>query len=243
MLAAKEASVIHPSTWQNAGAFMLVLGWKCVGLILVLAAAAVAAVSRSGGLWRRVLTTSGTVLIGLVAALTIVQVFAVTPWISQLIVLGLVVTTVCFAPIGAVASAAPGGRAKSTSPLPSILAAELALTAYLVQRSTGAWYNYAVQAVVFASVLAARALARGIGPTLPARPAPARADVWNAMAGPRRTLPDARGTKEHGSALEALRGPLSNRCLAGHFHRRPGGSGRAGFRADRRERDHRTPAG
>ena len=38
-------------------------------------------------------------LIGLVAALTVVQVFAVTPSISDAIVLGLVVTMVCFLPM------------------------------------------------------------------------------------------------------------------------------------------------
>jgi hypothetical protein len=41
-------------------------------------------------------------------------------------------------------------------------AGELALTAYLFRLSTGAWYNYAVQAVIFASVIAARALARAV---------------------------------------------------------------------------------
>ncbi len=205
MLAAKAAAVIHPSTWQNAGAFMLVLCWKCVGLILVLAAAAVAAASRRGGLWRRVLTTTGAPLIGLVAALTIAQVFAVTPWISQSIVLGLVVTTVCFAPI-VVAALRRAWRAGEIDPaLALFLVAELALTAYLVERSTGAWYNYAIQALVFASVLAARALARGIGQTLPARPAPARADVWSAMVRAlEEALPEARGTKEHGTARAAL---------------------------------------
>jgi hypothetical protein len=205
MLAAKRAAVIHPSTWQNAGAFMLVLGWKCVGLIVVSAAAALAAVSRRDGLWRRVLTTTGAALIGLVAALTIAQVFAVTPWISQLIVLGLVVTTVCFAPKGAVALRRAWRGGEIDPALGVFLASELLLTAYLVERSTGAWYNYAVQAVVFASVLAARALARGIGETLPARPTPARAAVWNAMVRAlEEALPEARGTKEHGTALKAL---------------------------------------
>ena len=63
MLAATEASAIHPSTWQNAGGFPCWCScWKCVGLILVLAAAAVAAISRREGRWRRVLTTTGAAL-------------------------------------------------------------------------------------------------------------------------------------------------------------------------------------
>ena len=40
--AARACSVIHPATWQSARDSMLVLCWKCVGLILLLAAAALA---------------------------------------------------------------------------------------------------------------------------------------------------------------------------------------------------------
>ena len=64
MLAAKDAAVIQPSTWQSAGEFMLVLCWKCVGPILLLAAAAVAAARAD--LWRRLLSSGGAVIIVLV---------------------------------------------------------------------------------------------------------------------------------------------------------------------------------
>ncbi len=183
MLAAKEASVIHPSTWQKAGAFMLVLGWKCAGLILVLAAAGLAAVSRGGGLWRRLLTTAAAALIGLVAALTVVQMFAVSLRITQLIVLGLVVTIVCFTPISAAALGRAWRAGEIDAALAVYLVCELLLAAYLVQGSTGAWYNYAVQAIVFASVLAARALARTVEWALPACEIPEHAQVWTVLAG------------------------------------------------------------
>jgi hypothetical protein len=177
MLAAKEAAVIHPSNWGNAGDFMLVLCWKCVGLILLLAAASLAAVRARGGSWRRLLTTAGTALIGLVAALTMVQVFAVTPRISNLIVLGLVVTMVCFAPSCAIALERAWRAGEIDFAVAVYLVCELALSAYLVRQSTGAWYNYSVQGMVFASVLAARALARAVE-----RPLPARAVVALALA-------------------------------------------------------------
>jgi hypothetical protein len=48
-------------------------------------------------------------------------------------------------------------------------AGELGLTAYLFRLSTGAWYNYAVQAIVFGSVIAARALARALDRPLATR--------------------------------------------------------------------------
>jgi hypothetical protein len=169
MLAAKQAAVINPSTWGNAGEFMLVLCWKCVGLILLLAAASLAAVSARGGLWRRALATAAAALVGLVAGLTVVQVFAVTPSIGRLIVLGLVVTMVCFAPICAIALRRSRRAGEVDPALALYLVCELALTTYLVRNSTGAWYNYSIQAMIFASVLAARALARAVEHPLPAR--------------------------------------------------------------------------
>ena len=69
---------------------------------------------------------------------------------------------VCFIPIG-VAALGRAWRAGGVDVAYALyFAGELALTAYLFRLSTGAWYNYAVQAVVFASVLAARALARAV---------------------------------------------------------------------------------
>jgi hypothetical protein len=166
--AAREASVIHASTWQNAGEFMLVLCWKCVGMIL-LAASSLAAVASPAGRRRTPLTTPGIALVGLVAALTIVQLFVVTTWISGLIVLGLIVTMVCFAPNCAVALGQAWRARGIDLALALSLAGELALIAFLVRQSTGAWYNYAVPGVCFASILVARALARALERPLPAR--------------------------------------------------------------------------
>ena len=168
-VAARECAVIHPSSWHNARDTMLVLCWKCVGLILLFAAVALAGVSAGAGQIRRLLAAAGTVLIGLVAALAVVQIFAVDLWISRSIVVGLVVTMVCFMPICAVAL----GRAWRAGGIDIAyvlyLAGELVLTAYLFRLSTGAWYNYAVGGVVFASILAARALARAVQRPLPTR--------------------------------------------------------------------------
>ncbi len=170
-LGAREARVIHPSTWHNTRDFMLVLSWKCVGLILVMAAASLAAVPARAGLGRRVLSTAGSALVGLVAALSVVQIFAVTALVGRLIVLGLVVTMVCFAPAcaGALRRAWQAGGIDVAFAL--YLVCELALTAYLVRQSTGAWYNYAVQGICFASILAGRGLARAALAAVPARAA------------------------------------------------------------------------
>ncbi len=207
MLAAKDAAIIHPSTWRSAGEFMLVLCWKCVGLILVLAAAAVAAAR--AGLWWRLLSTGGMVLIGIVAVLSLVQVFAVTQSISSLIVLGLVVTMVCFAPAGAAALLRALRAEEIDLALAVYLAAELALTAYLVHQSTGAWYNYSVQGVFFATVLAARALARAVDGPLPVR---ARvAIVLAVLAVPAAALTDVKEVLARRRAETALIGKLLER--------------------------------
>jgi hypothetical protein len=51
--------------------------------------------------------------------------------------------------------------------LAAYLLIELAVTALLCRGSTGAWVNYAMQAIVFACVLSARGLAAGIGRRVP----------------------------------------------------------------------------
>jgi hypothetical protein len=160
--AARACSVVHPATWESARDSMLVLCWKCVGLILLVAASGLAAIpARASGL-RRLFALAGTGLIALVTFLTVVQTIAVTPWISGLIVLGLVVAMACFIPIGVAALGRVWRAGGVDVALGLYFAGELALTAYLFRLSTGAWYNYAVQAIVFGSVIAARALARAV---------------------------------------------------------------------------------
>jgi hypothetical protein len=176
-VAAREASVIHASTWQDAGRFMLVLCWKCVGIILLLAASSLAAVTATAGRRRTLFAAAGGALIGIVAALTIGQIFAATAGISNLIVLGLAVIMVCFAPCCAAALLRAWRTGGIDPALALYLAGELAMTAFLVRQSTGAWYNYAVEGVLFASILAARALARAV-----LRPLRARAVLAAALA-------------------------------------------------------------
>ena len=159
--AAGACSLVHPSTWGSARDSMLVLCWKCVGLILLLASSALAVIPVQAGRMRRLFAWVGTGLIGLVTVLTVVQIFMVTPSISGLIVLGLVVTMVCFMPIGVAALGRTWRAGGIDVAYLLYFAGELALTAYLFRLSTGAWYNYAVQAVIFASVIAARALGAG----------------------------------------------------------------------------------
>jgi hypothetical protein len=162
IVAARACSVIHPATWQDARSAMLVLPWKCVGLILLLAATALRAVAARRGYRSRLLAAAAIALIAIVTTLTVIQCFAVSPGISGAIVLGLVVTMVFFLPtsVHALRLAWQSGGAEIALAL--YVFTELALTAYLWRLSTGAWYNYAIEAVVLISVLTARVMARAI---------------------------------------------------------------------------------
>ena len=91
--------------------------------------------------------------------------------------LGLAVTMGCFIPACAAALARARRAGGVDFPLAVYCAGEIALATVLFRLSTGAWYNYAVQAVIFAGILAARALARAIE-----RPLSARAVVAVALA-------------------------------------------------------------
>ena len=166
-IAAASASRIHPADWYFAGNILLALVWKCVGLILLLAAAGSATVMARPGRGRRLLATTGAGLIGLIAALTVIQLFVVDMRVSILIVAGSLVTMICFVPAYTLVHVR-GTRDPIDAALWVYCALELALTAVLCRLSTGAWYNYAIQGVLFACVLAARALARAFEGAAPA---------------------------------------------------------------------------
>jgi len=167
IVAARACSVFHPATWQFARDSMLVLSWKCVGLILLLATAALAGVVARSGVWSRLLAASGIALIGLVSTLTVIQSFAVSPQVSRAIVLGLVVTMVFLLPTSVHALRRAWRSGGVDIALTLYVFAELALTAYLWRLSTGGWFNYAIEAVVLISILTARAMARVVEHPLP----------------------------------------------------------------------------
>ena len=102
------------------------------------------------------LAAVGTLLIVLVTALAALQLVLVQMWVSTLIVLGLLLV------IGLIIPACLlWERSLISGWLDIVLGAywvgELAFASLLWQVSTGAWFNYAVESVVIACVLTARA--------------------------------------------------------------------------------------
>jgi hypothetical protein len=157
--AAARISGVHPADWQAAGSFFLVLAWKCVGLILLLTAAGLAIVSaRVGPVWRVVVVLSK-LLIALVVALTVLQLVVVSARVSELIVLGLILVSAFVLPAWTIFR-----RSQFMGWIDAALCAygagEAALAAILCRLSTGAWFNYGIQAVVIGCVLTGRALDR-----------------------------------------------------------------------------------
>ena len=161
VLAAGSVGKVHPSDWNAARNLFLVLISKCVGMILLAAAAGLAMVSARPRPARLAVVTAGTALIGAVTALAILQLFMVKPWISAFLLLGLLVVIVGIIPAcGLFEKSLLGDRLDAA--LWAYLAGELALTAVVWRLSAGTWFNYALQALVIACVLTARALSRAI---------------------------------------------------------------------------------
>jgi hypothetical protein len=161
VVAAGSVGNVHPSDWYAARNLFLVLISKCVGMILLAAAAGLAMVSARPRPARLALVIVGTALIGTVTALAILQLFMVKPWISAFLLLGLLLVIVGIIPAcGIFEKSLLGGRLDAA--LWAYWAGELALTAVVWRLSAGTWFNYALQALVIACVLTARALSRAI---------------------------------------------------------------------------------
>ena len=164
--AASTASRVHFGGWRRGEMVVTLLAAKSSGLIAVLLATALAGVGRAGSACAACLI-AGTSLLGLIAGWTVINAFefAMIRWDM---VLGewLLIATV-FLAIPACLSVQP--RTVFADPrdraIGLYLAGEVVLVAIMGWMSTGAWLNYGLAAVVLASVLAGRALARALDQT------------------------------------------------------------------------------
>jgi hypothetical protein len=161
VIAAANVGRVHPSDWFAAGNLLLVLIWKCVGVILLLGAAGLAMVASQPGVGRKALFTMGTLLVALVVALVGFQLNVANTRVGELIVLGLILVIALVIPACGLWERSRFFGSLDAA-LWAYLAGELALTAVLGRLSTGAWYNYAIQAVVIACIVTGRALARAV---------------------------------------------------------------------------------
>jgi hypothetical protein len=101
-------------------------------------------------------------LVAPIAGLAVAQLAIPAPWITGLLpvvalVGPIIVLAGCLVPIRP-----PDGVARIDAALGLYLVIEVVILVVLCRSSNGAWINYGIQAIVFAAVLTARALARAV---------------------------------------------------------------------------------
>jgi hypothetical protein len=147
---------VHPGDWLHVGTVSLAVVGKSVGLISLLAAAGLATVGSRPGLSRWSFA-AGSAIVSLTVALSVLQFVVVRPWVTGPLVCLLLLTLALVVP----GCALTGGRPLDRR-LWACCLGELGLLLILSRVSTGAWINYAIQAIVFAGVLTARILTRAV---------------------------------------------------------------------------------
>ena len=157
--AARHVMEVHPADDFFALNLTLALIWKCVGPILLIGAASAAMAAGKTGYAPSIFVRASTLLIGLITALTIMQVFVARAWLGGVIAAGLVLVIAIVIPIcGIIERDAIGCWPDGVFGV--FCSCELLFAISLWSLSTGGWFNYALEAVVLVSVLAGRAVAR-----------------------------------------------------------------------------------
>jgi hypothetical protein len=149
---------IHPGGWGHVKTTFAQIILKSIGLIALLLAAGVAIVESRPGILRRVVETAGNAVIALIFVVMFFSLFSLGDG-AYLYLAGLATMTL-FIPALAWIERQPFVGGQLDAVIWAYCVGELALTGVLCQISSGAWSNYAIQGVVFACVLTARALAR-----------------------------------------------------------------------------------
>jgi hypothetical protein len=167
--AALNVNRVHPAGWPFVGNLFLALAWKCAGVISLWAAAAIAILAIQPSPGRRALAGAGSALLVMIVALEAVQVYFAHMAVSAGIVIGVLLLMLLLVPCSVVweRRSVFGGRVDRALWL--YLIGELTFVALLSRQSTGAWYNYAIEAVVIGAALTARALSRAFSTALRAR--------------------------------------------------------------------------
>jgi hypothetical protein len=151
---------VLPADWFHVSLLFVGIVGNTKGLLLLLAAAGLSAVAARPGIIPKTIAGLGTASIAVVLAMLVVQYFWLKLEIGALLIIASAAIVLVGIPVCAVVarSSYPGGWLDVA--LWGYLAAELVLCTVLFRVSTGSWSNYAIQTVVFGSILTARALSR-----------------------------------------------------------------------------------
>jgi hypothetical protein len=161
-VAASQVGRVHPGGWGHLSNVLVGVLMRSAGLAGVLVGAAVVMVaSRSG--WLRVLVGFlGTAVISVVVAALLLHPVVYTNLPGAVAVLGTAGALAIVFPICAIFEGRLVLGNWVDKSLWAYVVAEASLAAVLVYSSVGAWSNYAIQALVFGGILAARAASRAM---------------------------------------------------------------------------------
>lgn len=155
---------VHPADWFRSAVVLYAIFGRSTGLVALFLAAALVSVGIRRGKASSALVIMGTTLLGLITLGALLSALSLVVTRHDLLF-----TSACLAGAGVLVVPACCLVAPEVLLADRIdrllwiyLAAELALVALLSRMSTGAWVNYGIQAVVFGSVLIARALGQAL---------------------------------------------------------------------------------
>ncbi len=160
-VAARSVGRVHPADWLHVGTVVAAALGKEAGLVSLLAAAGLAATRVRSAPGRRALAT-GILIVVSIAVLSVVQLADAGPWVTGSLTAVALAALVLVIPVCVPLAWHSVADGRLDSMLGAYCAGELILVVILSRFTTGAWINYAIQAIVFAAVLTARALSRAL---------------------------------------------------------------------------------
>ncbi len=151
---------LRPADWSRAAALVAEVAIWSLGLLALWVSAMLAVVGSKPGKIRFAVTFAGSITlltVLILAGLGGRERWYSLPWLvgGQAAIVGLALVCILIEPRGVL-----GHRVDAALWIYGI--SEFALTVALSRSSTGAWTNYAVPALIFATILTARCLARGL---------------------------------------------------------------------------------
>jgi hypothetical protein len=168
-VAAANVGNVHPSGWMRVSIVMLAIVGRTAGASVLLTAAGLCMIQRRAGRVRRAIAVIGTCCVGLTAVIQAHLLLAPSESELAFFVIGVMTTNALLIPICDLLEWRSAAGRTVDAVLWLCMTAELALVVVLCRASTGAWVNYAIQAVVFACILSARAVARALAGAAPVR--------------------------------------------------------------------------
>ena len=160
-----SASRLHPGDWLRAWIVVFTILGQSSGLLALLMAAGLAGVAARHGIGRMALVAAGTCVTALIVARTTSDLVGrnMTGWDNLLPFINVGAALFVVIPVCHLLSPQTFVDGRLDRALWIYMAAELGLVWILIRASTGAWINYGIQLVIFASIVTARALGRGRG--------------------------------------------------------------------------------